>query len=180
MFDFDTKQSLKNNRFLKSLIKVILFLSVFLTLQALYEIAAGKWFNLLFIDEMTAMVSTKLINCITPEIDLQTVGTNLGTSVGSLNIANGCNGLEVMFLFMAAMAIAPINKRAKLFGLLLGILYIFILNQLRILALFYSFRVNQPLFWSLHGTIAPIMLIALTVLFMGYWLSWHQQCEDAI
>lgn len=174
------KLSLRNNTFLKPLIQIGIFLGIFVALRTLYEIGSGLLHKHLFIDEMTAKTAAYLINLITPEVGVQAISTHLSTQSASLNIANGCNGLEVMFLFIAAMIIAPIYKRAKLFGLLLGISYIFILNQIRILALFYSFRVNQALFWNLHSTIAPIMLIALTVLFMGYWLSRHQQYDDGI
>lgn len=167
--------SVNNSNIIKPLIKIILFLSIFISLQMLYEKVDGIWFKYLIVDEVTAKTATYLINLFTPEISVKAIGNQLIADNVHLNILNGCNGLEVMFLFIPAMIITPLTLRSKLLGLLIGVPYIYLLNQARLMALFYSFRVNQSLFWSLHNTIAPILLIALTVLFLGYWLSRNQK-----
>jgi exosortase family protein XrtM len=175
-----TKLSLKNNRFFKPLIQIGLFLGIFASLQLLYGMLAVTWVNHLLIDEITVKTAAQLISWVTPKVGVQAIGTHLSTQTDSLNIANGCNGLEVMFLLIAAMSVAPLSWRAKLMGLIIGIPYIFILNQVRLMALFYSFRTDEVLFWNLHSTIAPVLLIALTVLFLGNWLSCYQQDGGSI
>jgi exosortase/archaeosortase family protein len=85
-----------------------------------------------------------------------------------------------MFIYIAAIAIAPLNVYSKITGLLIGIPYIFMLNQLRLVALFFTYRMNQSFFSSLHSTVAPILLITLTMLFFSYWLSLHQKVVGPI
>jgi len=55
------------------------------------------------------------------------------------------------------------------FGALIGGGVIFICNQVRILALFYSYRMDRPLFDLLHGMIAPILLILIAT---GFYILW--------
>lgn len=155
-------------------VQIILFLGIFALLQTLYGLTNGTWFERLVIDNITVKTAAFLINEMTPSLNVLAINTHLSAVGGGINVANGCNGLEVMFILVAAMLIAPLNCRAKLWGLLLGIPYIFILNQARLIALFYTFRTNKLLFSSLHGTVAPILLIALTIMFFSYWLSRHQ------
>lgn len=169
------KFQIKNNPFYQPLYQIVLFLGIFISLQTLYGLTNGTWFERLVIDDMTVKTAAQLIDWITPEVGIHAVGTHLSAFGGGINIANGCTGLEVMFMLLSAMTIAPLNRHAKLWGLLLGIPYIFMLNQVRLIALFYTFRMNKPLFSSLHSTVAPILLVALTVLFFAYWLSRHQQ-----
>ena len=61
--------------------------------------------------------------------------------------------------------------RARLGGVLVGTVLVFVLNQGRILALFYAYRSDKPLFDLLHGTLAPLLLIALSALFFLFWLK---------
>lgn len=173
------KLPIKNSPFYQPLIQIFSFLGIFISLQTLYGLTGGTWFERLVIDDMTVKTTAILIGWISPEVGIQSSGTHLSAFGGGINIADGCTGLEVMFMLMSAIVIAPLNRRGKLWGLLLGIPYIFMLNQLRLIALFYSFRLNKPLFLTLHSTVAPILLTALTVLFFAYWLSLHQQYADS-
>ena len=77
----------------------------------------------------------------------------------------------MLFLLIAAFASAQLPWRARLGGLLAGTLLVFVLNQGRILALFYAYRSDKALFDLLHGTVAPLLLIALSSLFFLFWLA---------
>lgn len=83
---------------------------------------------------------------------------------GSINVLNGCEGVEVLFLLVAALLIAPITLSRRTYGLLAGTLFVWLLNQGRILALFYTNRSDKELFALLHGTIAPLVMIVLVTL----------------
>ncbi|MFN0316682.1 MAG: exosortase/archaeosortase family protein, partial [Burkholderiales bacterium] len=78
---------------------------------------------------------------------------------------NGCEGTEVMFLLLAAFAAVPMAWRDRFIGLAIGIAGVFVLNQARILALFYAFRTNRALFDSLHTLILPAVLVAAVALY---------------
>jgi exosortase/archaeosortase family protein len=157
----------------------LLFGAVFVLLQAGYGALRGTWVERLAIDTLTVQSAAWLIRTLTPEVAVQAVGTRLKAPGGGINIINGCEGTEVLFLLIAAFASAQLPWRARLGGLLAGTLLVFVLNQGRILALFYAYRSDKPLFDLLHGMVAPLLLIALSALFFMVWLERYGATRDS-
>lgn len=148
-----------------------LFLGTFALLQWGWSEARGTWVERLVIDQMTVKTAAWLIDTLDPAIGVQAVGSRLKAAGGGINILNGCEGTEVAFLLACAMLVAPMAWRARLLGLAAGCLLVFILNQGRVLALFYAFRTDRALFDALHGIIAPLLLILAASVFFLVWLN---------
>lgn len=155
------------------LLQVALFLVVFLVLQSAYGALRHTWVERLVIDTLTVQPAASLIRTLNPEIAVRADGTRLKAPGGGINILNGCEGTEVLFLLYAALAAAMIPWRARLAGLFAGTLLVYALNQARVLALFHAYRSDKALFDLLHGTLAPLVLIACVTLFFLYWLERH-------
>ncbi|MDP2822672.1 MAG: archaeosortase/exosortase family protein [Sulfuritalea sp.] len=149
----------------------VIFIAVFAALQALWGHARGTVVERVLIDRVTVGSAAALVNIVTPQIQAQADGTRIRAAGGGLNILNGCEGVEVLFLLAAAFAAAPLPGRRRWLGLASGVLFVFALNQARILMLFYAYRADKALFDLLHGTVAPVVLIALTAVFF---LAWTQ------
>lgn len=133
--------------------------------------ARGTGVERLVIDRLTVGTAARLIDLLDPEIGVSASGARLRASGGGINILNGCEGTEVFFLLASALLVAPIGWRRKLAGLALGGLVVFVLNQGRVLALFYAFRSDRGLFDVLHGTVAPLLLILATTAFFAAWIG---------
>ena len=87
----------------------------------------------------------------------------------SLEIRFGCNGLEAVFIYSAAILVFPGPWQKKLLGLLGGFVILQTINILRIVALAYSGVYYKALFHVLHIYIAPgIMIIAALLTFLYY------------
>ncbi len=97
-------------------------------------------------------------------------GPRLAAPGGGLVVLAGCEGVDVLLLLTAAMAVAPIPWRARLAGLAAGALLTFVLNQVRVVGLFYAFRMDRELFSMLHGVVAPL---AMAVLAGAFFVLWH-------
>lgn len=151
----------------------LLFIVVFLALQTGYGALRGTWVERLVIDALTVKPAASMIRALSPDIGVKAEGTRLKAPGGGINILNGCEGTEVMFLLYAAFAAAAMPWRARFMGLFAGTLLVYALNQARVLALFYAYRSDKGLFDLLHGTVAPLALIALTTLFFLFWLERH-------
>ena len=150
-----------------------LFLVIFASLQYLWLESRQGEAGHIVIDQLTVKPAVWLINLLTPEISAHPQGTLIAASGGGINVINGCEGVEEMFLLAAAILIAPLRLRDKLYGLVVGSLLIFALNQIRLVGLFYALRYDKSLFSLLHGTVAPVLLIAFTLLFFALWLARH-------
>lgn len=142
-----------------------IFLGVFVLLQWAWGEARDTWVERLVIHEATVKPAVALIQILTPEANAKPVAASIKAPGGGLNILNGCEGTEVMFLLIAAFAAVRLGWRQRLIGLTLGLGLIFVLNQVRILALFYAFRNERILFDLLHTTVLPAVLIAAVALY---------------
>jgi exosortase/archaeosortase family protein len=150
---------------------LVIFLAVFIAMQALWHWAEGSIVERLLVDHVTVRPAAVLVNLLTPNVRAMAIGTRLSAPGGGINILNGCEGAEIAFLLFAAFAAVRLPWRGRLVGLLTGGLLIYGLNQVRILALFYAYRTDQALFDALHGMVAPVILIAATGLFFHVWVN---------
>jgi hypothetical protein len=115
-----------------------LFLLVFAVLQVGFELSRGSALEHTVIHDGTMRPAAALIRMLTPEIPAQAMMFSVKATGGGINIRNGCEGTEALVLLLAAFLVAPIAWRARLAGMALGVVAVFILNQLRVLALFYA------------------------------------------
>jgi len=141
---------------------VSIFLLVFVFLQWGWSAARDTWLERVVIHHATVATAVALIRLGTPEIPAQAAGASIKAPGGGLNILNGCEGTEVMFLLVAAFVAVRLHWRHRAAGLAFGLAFVFILNQARILALFYAFRADRALFDALHTAVLPVILIALS------------------
>jgi exosortase/archaeosortase family protein len=146
-------------------LSLAIFLAVFFALQWSWGAARDTAVERLLVHEATVKPATSLIRAITPEIAARPVAASIKAPGGGLNILNGCEGTEVMFLLIAAFAAVRLGWKRRLAGLALGLGLVFALNQARILTLFYAFRSERALFDMLHTTVLPAVLIAAVVLY---------------
>ena len=89
----------------------------------------------------------------------------------AVNIRNGCNGVETMLIFLAAVLAFPATWRARLAGLALGIAGIQIVNLLRVVALFLTGAYLPRLFDTSHTVVWQTLVILFGVLAWIYWAS---------
>jgi exosortase/archaeosortase family protein len=78
--------------------------------------------------------------------------------------------METLFMLIAAFAVAPITRQARIGGLLVGIPLVWVLNLTRILALFYAYHTNSDLFGFLHGIVTPAGMVISVAAFYYLWL----------
>lgn len=150
---------------------MLAFLALFFALQAGYSSGRGGALERLVIEQATVRMAAVLIDTLSPELQVKADGPRLRAPGGGLNVLNGCEGTDVAFLLVAAMAVAPLPWRRRLAGLALGLPLVYALNQVRVLALFYAFRSDRSWFELLHGAVAPLVLVLAVGLFFMVWLN---------
>ncbi len=142
---------------------------VFAGLQQSWLAARGTLLERLVIDGLTVGSAAFLAGLLTPAAGAVAEGSRLRAPGGGINILNGCEGVEIVFMLVAALLAYPLAWRSRLSGIAAGMAFVFVLNQARILALFYAYRADKALFGLLHGTVAPVFMIACTFVFVLLW-----------
>jgi exosortase H (IPTLxxWG-CTERM-specific) len=96
----------------------------------------------------------------------------------AVQIAHGCDAIQICALYSCAVIAFPTPWRAKLRGLVVGILWLQLLNQVRIVTLVLIGRYYQTVFETAHFTVWPSVLIVITVASWIAWVRWATR--DAI
>ncbi len=96
-------------------------------------------------------------------------GTQIRNARFAVNIENGCNGIEAMTIFLAAVLAFPATWRAKAAGLALGLVAIQAVNLVRVVALFLTGVYFRAWFDSSHTVVWQTVVILSSVLL---WLLW--------
>lgn len=148
-----------------------IFLAVFFILQYAWESSRGTWLEHAIIDQATVIPAAWFINQLWPEGSVTPTGHRLIAPLGRLNILNGCEGLETLFLLAAAFIAYPFVWRKRWLGLGLGTLLVFALNQARIVILWHAFLNDRDLFSTLHGTVLPLLMIACCFSFFIFFMA---------
>jgi exosortase family protein XrtM len=146
-------------------------LLLFAAMQVSWEQLRGGVLEHAVVHHGTVRPAAGLIRLITPDIQVSAVQFSLKAPGGGLNVRNGCEGVEALFLLFAAFAVAPLSWHARAGGLLFGIAIAFCVNELRVVTLFYAWRADPGLFDLLHGTVTPIVTILLVCGYYHAWLS---------
>lgn len=161
----DSAQRMSSRRKLHTVRILFVFLSVFFSLQYAWERSRDTAFERLVIDRATVAPAAWWIARLWPDQTVSALGHSLIASHYRLNILNGCEGLETLLLLIAAFLAYPFAWRQRALGIGLGTLLIYTLNQGRIVLLWYANQHSLQLFGLLHGTILPLTLVAISLIF---------------
>jgi exosortase/archaeosortase family protein len=120
-----------------------------------------------------------LVKLLTPRIHAEATGLAMSAVGGGLEIQNGCTGIEVLSLVLAAFCIVPLAPRRRVLGCLLGTVIVFIVNQARILALFYAARADDGLFDPFDTVFAPLVMVLFVAGYFHAWLRYSNPTAAA-
>ncbi|MGR8921321.1 MAG: exosortase family protein XrtM [Gammaproteobacteria bacterium] len=136
------------------------------TLGQLYELA---------INRPAAMV----INAVTDGPQVEVRGNRLESDRAILEIVRGCDGSGVIFILAAAILAFGARLRHKLVGVLLAVGLIYVLNQARVVVLYFVVVHRPEWFTPLHTFYIPTLLIVAACLFFVGWASLAAPHEPA-
>jgi exosortase H (IPTLxxWG-CTERM-specific) len=149
----------------------ITFLVLFLVLLGgSFSLISLNWVNDHVIEPFTAEVARASgagLNLLGQQVTLQ--GTIIQGQRFAVNIRNGCNGVEAMLIYLAAVLAFPASWRARLLGLGLGIVAIQLVNLVRVIALYLTGVYFPKLFDASHTVVWQSIVILFGVLL---WILW--------
>jgi exosortase family protein XrtM len=157
----------------------LVFLVAFFLLQWGYQALSDTAAYRFYIETLTVPPSVVLIHLFTPTDSVMAQAHRLVWPGGRLSIINGCDGAEAMELLIAAFIAVAGTWRMRASGIGLGVVLIYGLNQLRIVALYFAVRHDRPLFELIHGVVGPLAIIAVACLFFVWWTGRSASTDPA-
>ncbi len=91
----------------------------------------------------------------------------------SVNIKKGCDAVQPIALFIAAVLASPVLGRSKLPGLFFGLLFLVVMNLVRVVSLFYvGIYFDRKYFDMMHHDVWQATFIVLAILAWAAWALW--------
>lgn len=148
---------------------LVRFLGVLLPFYVLWSTAFFKNYVLATWNEINTWLASFVLNIF--GAGTEAIGDRLVGPSASLQVFEGCDGIEPTMLLVAGIIAFPAARRHKLRGLLYGSLFILGLNFVRILSL-YVVAVAWPAgFEFMHIEFWQVVFILIAVLVWLYWIS---------
>jgi exosortase family protein XrtM len=158
---------IKRNR--KELTFIVKFILFFIIGQAIY-LTVRPSLSPLLTGKLTASVGAHLINLFMPGEHAFAAGSLISGSV-SLNIIVGCDGIEGLILVLAALGAYPMSVSRKWTGIGIGAVLIYIANLLRVVALYYTLKLDPDAFSFMHMYAGQAFIIFVGFLFFLAWVG---------
>lgn len=116
-----------------------------------------------------AKVSGLCLKVIDSTVEMR--GTEIHNSKFAVNIKNGCNGVEAMIIFLAAVLAFPATWKARTIGLVFGSLAIQLINLVRVIALFLTGVHFRSFFDQSHTVLWQTVVILCSVVLWIFWAN---------
>jgi exosortase/archaeosortase family protein len=144
---------------------------------AYYAVAVTSGFDqvLFRILHWNAVASCALLNLFGQSCTI--TGTVISSAAFSENIRRGCDAVEPVWFFAAAVLSFLAPARLKLAGIVVGAALICAANIVRISSLFVIGTYYPRLFPAAHLEIWPALLIILASVLWVAWILWARRCS---
>jgi len=149
---------------------VLIFVLSFLILQRGY-ILLRPYLGTPYNHYVNAVVSAAIINTLTPHERVTAREGLLLTRHTKIDIKKGCEGVEVMAILAAALLAYPMQWRHRWAGIAAGIVFVYLLNIVRIVSLFYIATYRPDLFDHAHATLWQTAVILGAAAFFFIWVD---------
>lgn len=103
-------------------------------------------------------------------------GTIMGSGAFEVDVAPACSGAVPMSIYLSAVLAYPASWASRRMGVGLGIGVIFLVNVVRVTALFLIGLYFQQIFHDTHVYVAQALVICVAV---ALWLFWATRFADA-
>jgi exosortase H (IPTLxxWG-CTERM-specific) len=92
-----------------------------------------------------------------------------------LRIVRSCDAGEAMALLVAAVTAFPATWKERLTGAIAGTAVIFVVNVVRICALYFTGVLRPDLFDFVHHDVWPLVIILVALVVFVAWATWVQR-----
>jgi exosortase/archaeosortase family protein len=144
---------------------LIFFITVGIFIFAYYRLVTSQPFHGFMV--FTANITAFFLNLTGRGVI--TRDTVVSSSMFSFQIVDLCTAVMPMLILTAAILAFPSRIKEKVVGLLVGLLGIFIVNQVRLVSLYYIGAYAPGIFETAHLLVWQSLMILLAI---GIWLIW--------
>ena len=117
-------------------------------------------------------VAAGIINSVAPTAQVKVDAHRLVSPRATLEVVRGCDGSGLLFLLVAAVLAFTASWSHKLVGLLVASVLVYVLNEVRVITLYFVLVSYPRWFVPLHISLIPVLIMALSAMFYLWWTRW--------
>jgi exosortase family protein XrtM len=110
-----------------------------------------------------------LVNWLAPAAHLISAGDRLLGPGTSLRIVRGCDGAGVLVLLVGAILAYPVRWHQRAFAAVGATLFVYLLNEFRLVALCFASAHSSGAFTVLHVYVLPTLLVMACAIYFVVW-----------
>jgi exosortase family protein XrtM len=118
--------------------------------------------------------SKTMINWISPIEHAMGAGNSLTSATVNLSIVRGCDGSGVIFILVAAIVSVRTTVKKTLLGIVGAVTLVYVLNQLRIVAVYFILSRWPLWFTPMHVYFIPTLMILVGTIYFSAWAAYPQ------
>jgi exosortase/archaeosortase family protein len=109
--------------------------------------------------------------------DISVVNTSVSSPDFSVDIVRGCDAIEPVAAFIAAVLASPVSLWAKIPGILVGATAMVLINLIRIVSLFFVGIHLPKVLDIMHLDVWQAAFIVLAICFWAIWVQWATRAK---
>lgn len=125
------------------------------------------------------MPAAWIINAVEPTVGAYASLNHLRSAQIDLEIVRGCDGSGALFIACAAMLAFRAGVGAKLIGVLSAFMLVAVLNEMRVVVLFFVLDRRPEWFTLLHTYLMPLLFVAAVCGLFLWWIRYVAQRDTA-
>ncbi len=157
---------------------ILLFIVFFVAAQSAYFVLRPL-ITPVYVHILNAGVSSSIINLISPSEKTEARGPEIISGNFIVSIEEGCEGMDGILLFAAAVLAFYAGIGEKALGISIGGLFLYIANLLRIITLYFVSKYHPGYFDVIHVLIGQTYMILISVALFCIWTH-HLQDRDTV
>lgn len=169
----------RQSRPFRPVLFVVAFVAIYATLHALYFAVPDRVLRNVVHYYAIVAPGAQLIRLANPQEPVTAVQGTLSSPRASLSIVRGCDGAGVAFLLIAAVLAFSAGWKRKLLGILGAVLLTYVLNQVRVVGLYFVAAYRHEWFNLLHNFLIPTFIIVVCCIFFAWWAAWSAEGSTA-
>jgi len=150
---------------------LVVFAGVYTGLYAFYSAVPDQVLKQMVHFYCIVRPGAQVIQLLAPADGVTAVAGALQSTRASLSVVRGCDGSGVVFLLAAAIVAFPASAKRKLLGLAGALALTYVLNQARLVVLYFVAAYRYDWFHLLHAYFIPMLIIILSCIFFMWWAS---------
>ena len=149
------------------------FVAIYLALYASYMGVPDRWLSDQVYFHAIVAPGAAAIHLLAAGDPVQAIGNRLVHGSSVIEIVRGCDGAAMLFLIAAAIGTLAVtgqaSGRAASWGLLGALVSVWVLNQARVVTLYFAVTRHPDWFVPLHAVVFPTLFVLSGLVYFSLW-----------